>query len=613
MRRTWLTLTVALAACAALLAGPVCAQTAAGVDRANPNLNNSFYPDFAANVQAVNADASPGADASQVNNYINQDEQVNVTTADGVVRVLRTDQKNLVQSFVTKVVEVKNVKPAEIVTPIQTVVGKEGGRAEVIIDKVKKKAWIQYVCPEWQAAPVEQAIKALDEGWVQHSTDGAQDVYYKAKFRDPALVDRLAQIWGGTVGFSEVDANNGAIHRNDEPYRMSEYLKAAKQVDIPEHQIMLEGAIYELNTSNDLKLGLDYIAWKNGPGRNLFDFLLAGESNRENFKNASSYLNPRGRFVDTDGDDDRNHFHLDNRQEYFQVNFLLTAAYLDFLQSKGKAKVLARPTVSTRSGTVGTWTSVDQVVAQISGPDPGPTGSVPQRIPQLWYPQDAGHENNDNGGPTTGDNKSPNNISGNGPAGLLPPNFPLYGFLGEANGGANLYGGFGLLGDQSVSNRTLRYQNAGQTGLFLSILPFIGTETTELAINFSSADLSGTTPQGTPISNTRTYLTSVRVADGQPFIVAGVRRSDKVKTQAGAPWLSALPVMGWLFGGEQKIDHQADIAMVLTPSIFLGGEADLEMPAAAKTTVAQANGTEPTLLPKNSFGFDQWLLDKEKN
>ena len=38
-----------------------------------------------------------------------------------------------------------------------------------------------------------------------------------------------------------------------------------------------------MSTRNDLKLGLDYIAWKNGPGRNLFNFLLAGEQNHEKF------------------------------------------------------------------------------------------------------------------------------------------------------------------------------------------------------------------------------------------------------------------------------------------------------------------------------------------
>lgn len=34
--------------------------------------------------------------------------------------------------------------------------------------------------------------------------------------------------------------------------------------------------MYEVNTNNDTKLGLDYINWKNGPGRNLWSFIVSG-------------------------------------------------------------------------------------------------------------------------------------------------------------------------------------------------------------------------------------------------------------------------------------------------------------------------------------------------
>jgi hypothetical protein len=36
--------------------------------------------------------------------------------------------------------------------------------------------------------------------------------------------------------------------------------------------------MYEVATNNDLKLGLDYVAWKNGPGSNLFNLLSEGYS-----------------------------------------------------------------------------------------------------------------------------------------------------------------------------------------------------------------------------------------------------------------------------------------------------------------------------------------------
>ncbi len=68
----------------------------------------------AEDVQAVDGDPSPGQRESRINNYINQDEQLNLNSKDGVVRVLRTDQKILVNDFVSEVYRLRYANPREL-------------------------------------------------------------------------------------------------------------------------------------------------------------------------------------------------------------------------------------------------------------------------------------------------------------------------------------------------------------------------------------------------------------------------------------------------------------------------------------------------------------------
>lgn len=647
-----LTLAAALVVCAAFLAGSLAAQaqTVSGVSINQNSLqiaqppravdtvpsrtdrhvatNINDYPDYAQGVQYQDADPSPNN--GTMDNYINS-ARLDLSATDGTVRLIRTDQKNVIQDYVTKVIPVNNVDTIEILPAIKTVCQKEGGEAETIRDYTKHKYAIQVVVPADMVPALEKAIAALDVEWASAYNDGSADLYYKAKYRDVALVDRIAAAFGTGfdrgVGSSTIDGSANAVLRQDEQYWIDRYLTGAKLADIPEHMINLEGAIYELNMSNDLKLGLDYIAWKNGPGRNLFDFLIAGQHNHEDFEGASSIHNPgltnvglfAGRDIpieivanailddlDLENDaisDERRHYNQEGTQEYFATNFLMTAAYFDFLQSKGKAKVLGRPSITTRSGSVGTWSSVDQILAFEAGEIIDPNGAMVDSN----ITTNPGYEG------TTPDlirDQLGNFIFGD--IGEIIPSIQQGVDLYDSRhwGDMALWNGYG---DSNVSPRVLRYKNSGQTGSFLSILPMIGTETTELTVDYASSDLNGYTPQGTPIVNTRTYATTVRVADGQPFVVGGLARTEKTKQKQGAPWLSALPVVGYLFGQEANTDREDTIVMVLTPNIYTGAASDMEMPAEAKNVIAQATGQAELALPKNPFGFDQWLLDKEKN
>ena len=512
----------------------------------------SFAVDEGQDIQNRVGNPSPSAADSHVNDYTFQDEQVNIGPNDADVLVLRTDQKNLLNRFVTKAFPLHNVASREIRNVFRELTAKEGGRAEIIRDKVSKAEFLEVVCPQWQLPYIEKALPLLDEKWIKERNDGSQQVYYKAAHRDVASVDAIARNYAGE-GFTAIDKTNNSAVRRDEPYRVEEWLVGAKLADVPEHQARFHVKIYEIDANKDTRIGLDYVSWKNGPGRNLFEAAWNGYDGREHIKNMSSFLTPfaPSALTKTDGTITKE---IENHTNFSNVNYFLTAAYVDFLSVTGKAKTLVDGVIQTRSGSIGSFGSVDQVVAISARPDnPGTDGLTPTRISAV----DA--------------STSPT-------------------------------------GDYLIHNRTLHFQNAGQIGVSVDITPVILMGSMEADVTVSVSDVSGFTPQGLPIINTSVSNTAVRMADGATLVLTGLTRDEKENSKQGMPVLSSLPVLGYLFGGENNINHKRQVVVVIEAQSDTGGESKLANPPEVKTIAAQVSDETKVEVPCNSFGFDQWLL-----
>jgi type II secretory pathway component GspD/PulD (secretin) len=152
---------------------------------------------------------------------------------------------------------------------------------------------------------------------------------------------------------------------------------------------------------------------------------------------------------------------------------------------------------------------------------------------------------------------------------------------------------------------------SAQAGVFLSLQPFVGTETTEMFVNARISSVTGLTPQGLPIMASREVLSSVRTKDGQALLLGGLTRTEKVKQKSGMPFLSEIPGLGYLFGGETTIDRETNVVLSLDTTTTVGSASKMELPEKMATAVAQADGAH-LAIPDNPFGFDQWLLDGEK-
>lgn len=505
---------------------------------------------------------------SRVDDYINQDEQVQIDPGKGTdFKVLRTNQKINVNKYITALIPLKKAPVRELRHPFRVITRKEGGNADVVQDKNAKEFFMQVVCPEFQLPYLKKAAEALDEEWIKRTNDGSGELYYKAKFRPIRDVvgnlfapDGNTQWYRGPEGYWFFDDLNNAVYFNDQPAVIPLFKKGLSECDIPPNQVSLDITIYEVNLTNDVKMGFDFIAWKNNVGRSFFEF-IAG--NQHSFQEIDG--NP------ISGDTNLYEF------RYFGMKALLTAEYVDFLQSKGKAKVLTKGNILTKSGRRGELASVDEIL----GFKIDTTGALPAPIPTPAISYNDMPYADKLAATTCAGNQYMDNVFDSRPAA-----FP----------------------------RTLnvRTDDKARVGTYFYAFPYIGTESMELFTSIYVSSVVGINSSGLPVISQRYMDSNVRLKNGEPFVLAGLKKTSKIETTNKIPLLGSIPVLGYLFGNEANTNQETELVCVITPKFIIGAESDLEMPKEAKTVVAQVQGSAPLPLPKTSLGFDQWLLDSEK-
>lgn len=513
--------------------------------------------DESTGVQTTNADPSPNN--GTINDYTQQDEQLNLDPRAGLVKVLRTDQKSLVNDYVTELIPISNVTPREIRSAVRSATGMEGGRAEVVRDKVSGKNYVQVVCPKFQLPYLRSAVRALDEEWVEEYNDGADDLYLKMKFRDAADVDVIASEYAAESGFSEIDTTNNAARRFDEVCRLEAYENAVKLIDIPENQVTLEVTVYNVNLNDDMKIGLDYIGWSNGPGRALWSFATAGYSAEQRAQYAASGFDPYvGLITGAPGVTNKTEvYDVAARESYRALNYVLPSNYIDFLHSKGQATVVTSQTITVLSSDTGSISTMDQLVSIV---------------------------NNSNEIGDTIDS-APFSV------------------------GVDTSGQYPVTTSADTSSRELTYSNSGSVGMDLEVTPYVGTESMELVIDMELAEQTGVSSSGAPIISARTVSTTVRLLDGQPFVIAGLTQTNDLNNSAKAPWIGDIPVLGYLVGGELDTNTKNETVVTITPHFVLSSDHKVGVPQTVETLKNVVAGDEALGLPDASLGFDMWLLD----
>lgn len=507
--------------------------------------------DFAEDVQ-FDADPSPATGVSGINDYTQQDEQINLNENSGTVRVLRTDQKALINQYVTDIIELKHTNPRELRTLARTITRKEGGDADVLNDKVGNKSYLVVVAPEWQIPYLRRTLQAIDQEWTRGDLDGAWTYYYRAQHREVSKILNILKIYRTPDASFVVDDSANALLFDDQPCIQGLVQWGLKTVDIPPNEVTLDVAIYEVTTQNDLAIGFDFESWKNGPGRALFNWIWY-DNDVDPLNVSPVRATPSGAL---------------NHGRFYSYDFQITSAYIDFLHAKGQARLLTRAHLTAKSGA--TDAAGAPIVAELAAVD-----------------QVAGFVSE------AGINSEDLDITDRYPDADIPPGVAPQIVL------------------QTFQDRTLEYVRQGQVGVVFQAFPVVGAEAAETALSISVSDVTGLLANGQPVIENRSYASVLELHRDQPIVLAGMKRKSRVQHANGVPFLRDIPLLGYAFGREVGLTRQTEIVVFVIPHFNLCLTCETAPPEQLQTAVKLASGEEVLEVPSNSWGFDQWLLDSE--
>jgi type II secretory pathway component GspD/PulD (secretin) len=342
---------------------------------------------------------------------------------------------------------------------------------------------------------------------------------------------------------------------------MGKWISTAQSVDVFPPEVLLDVAIYEVEVTDDLKFGLDYVAWKNGPGRNLFRFVCWGFKSVQHAEGMTGIFDPFVEaFVPVAGSDT---IDTRGRGRFCSGNLLLSSEFIDFVLRRGRARLVTSGRLRVKNAEVGTLAVTDEVLHFQINPS---EDCLDDEIDDICDPDD----------------------------------------MSDACDAAEDY-------IELLERRCLRHKVGDvNVGLSFSVIPFIGRETTELVYAMSMNDIVGTTPSGQPIVRNNSLSGAALIQDGTDICVGGLKRTEDVKSTSKFPILGSIPVLGWLFGSEQNVKRETEVVVVIGPQVVQYNDVHKELARPADKLVrAQVRRQAPLPTIKTEYGFDMWMIGSD--
>jgi type IV pilus assembly protein PilQ len=73
---------------------------------------------------------------------------------------------------------------------------------------------------------------------------------------------------------------------------------------------------------------------------------------------------------------------------------------------------------------------------------------------------------------------------------------------------------------------------------------------------------------GKPAINKKKASTQVLVRDGDTAVIGGILQVSRNESNAGVPWFSRIPMIGWLFKKETNSARNRELLIFVTPRII---------------------------------------------
>jgi len=106
--------------------------------------------------------------------------------------------------------------------------------------------------------------------------------------------------------------------------------------------------------------------------------------------------------------------------------------------------------------------------------------------------------------------------------------------------------------------------------LSLKVTPHvIGDKTLKLIIQTKNDEIDkANAVGGQPAISTKSATTNVVLFDGQTTVIGGLSKQNTSDADSGIPWLKNIPLLGYLFKGENKSEALEDLLIFITPHIL---------------------------------------------
>ncbi len=121
-------------------------------------------------------------------------------------------------------------------------------------------------------------------------------------------------------------------------------------------------------------------------------------------------------------------------------------------------------------------------------------------------------------------------------------------------------------GDSVVS--TYSYKDVG---IKLKITPHINREEGLVKLDVYQTYNTVSTSAGTlelPVTRDRTTQTKVLMGDGATMVIGGLIQSDQTRSESGVPYLSDLPLLGWLFKTTSRSGNKQTLMVFISARII---------------------------------------------
>ena len=304
-------------------------------------------------------------------------------------------------------------------------------------------------------------------------------------------------------------------------YSCNNIAEMLAKFDRPVPQVKLSIDIIEITDENDRKLGIDFQNWKNNEG---VDFFSAGGRYRNNW----SAVYSRGVPLSALGSE---------RTSFYNFNPKWNSRYIDFLASRGKAKVSHAGTLVIRNNCSATLSRLSHII-YIADSAPSPDATPDQ----------------------------------SGTA--------FYRLLSD------------IIGEITQSKDDVRVYKANQQQSTVSSIDFgftmavknvsVNLDETRFDVELSNTNLLGFQSDGTPrISDGGKIVQTVSLPHGKnSFVIGGLKKHNKVVSKTGVPFLMDIPYLGYLFCTESTSIKESEL--IITASCEWDSPADNDFKATSR-------------------------------